>query len=406
MAVDRLVKTIRRFRISASRRLFHPDWSAERNEALFGRRSSELGYGANFTIFVAVESRIDPATGMTIHTDRIKDAVDPVLSAFDHRHMTIETDHFARVPATTESLSSVLFDLIAPRLPAQVTLANVVVWDSRTRWADRAPGRVRSGVLHDVYWRRPGQELSIPSVHSTLAVVRSGDVLGIEAKGIDDVCAAFAPELEMSSSSGAAAELLGAALISLRGKLMAACARPGVDSRIDGVTLSDALLGSLSVDPCGVLRLSRHYEFEATHRMYNAKLSEAENRALFGKGTNPFGHGHSFLVRVSARLAGPRAEEALPLARAMDDAARDVTGRLERRRLELEVPFFQENVATTENVSRWIWSELRELLGPRIDGLTVWGTENNVYEIAGDDSAALPLRREPLTAGHRPEIWS
>jgi hypothetical protein len=65
----------------------------------------------------------------------------------------------------------------------------------------------------------------------------------------------------------------------------------------------------------------------------------------------------------------------------MDGAARTVTGQLHRRRLELEVPFFKSCVATSENVALWIWSELRERLGERLDGLTVWGTENNLYEI-------------------------
>jgi 6-pyruvoyltetrahydropterin/6-carboxytetrahydropterin synthase len=120
--------------------------------------------------------------------------------------------------------------------------------------------------------------------------------------------------------------------------------------------------------------------------MYNAQLSEAENHELFGKGTNPFGHGHSFHVRVSARV-GDR-EDAQALARGMDAAADTVIGQLHRRRLELEVPFFQDRVATSENVALWIWSELRERLGERLDGLTVWGTENNLYEI-GDEMPRL-----------------
>jgi 6-pyruvoyltetrahydropterin/6-carboxytetrahydropterin synthase len=126
--------------------------------------------------------------------------------------------------------------------------------------------------------------------------------------------------------------------------------------------------------------------------MHNAQLSDADNYRLFGKGTNPFGHGHSFHVRVSVRVGGR--DDAHALACGVDDAARTVTGQLHRRRLELEVPFFHDHVATSENVALWIWSELRERLGERLDGLTVWGTENNLYEIgnemprlSGDDRA-------------------
>jgi 6-pyruvoyltetrahydropterin/6-carboxytetrahydropterin synthase len=372
MLIDCSVKTIRRFRISAARRLFHPGWTGEENAKVFGNRTTELGYGANFTVFVAVESRVDPATGMTVHTDDIRRVVDPVLAKFDHRHMTIETDHFARVPATSEAIASVLFDLIRPGLPERVQLANVVVWESRSRWADRSPSAIRSGALHDVFWRT--DEAVLPTAHSTLAVVRAGDALGVEAKPIDDACEAFAHQAKPWAGDARAG--FGLALAALKERLAEVCS--AVSSRIDRVALSDALLGELSLDAADVVRLSRAYDFEATHRMYNAQLSDAENYELFGKGTNPFGHGHSFHVRVSARVGR---EDVEALARGMDGAARTVTGQLHRRRLELEVPFFKSCVATSENVALWIWSELRERLGERLDGLTVWGTENNLYEI-------------------------
>jgi 6-pyruvoyltetrahydropterin/6-carboxytetrahydropterin synthase len=377
MQMDCSVKTIRRFRISAARRLFHPDWTAEQNASVFGSRTSELGYGANFTLFVAVESRVDPTTGMTVHTDDLRRVVDPVLAKFDHRHMTIETDHFTRVPATNEAIASVLFDLIRPGLPERVQLANVVVWESRSRWADRSPSAIRSGALHDLFWR---DEAVFPTAHATLAVVRAGDSLGVEAKPVDDACEAFASE---AKPRGRARMAFGLALTALKERLVDLCTG---SSRVDRVALADAFLGELSLDAADVVRLSRAYDFEATHRMYNAQLSEAENHELFGKGTNPFGHGHSFHVRVSARVGGR--DDIPSLARGMDDAARAVTGQLHRRRLELEVPFFKDRVATSEYLALWIWSELRDRLGERFDGLTVWGTENNLYEI-GDEMPRL-----------------
>jgi 6-pyruvoyltetrahydropterin/6-carboxytetrahydropterin synthase len=389
MSIDSAVKTIRRFHISAARRLFHPAWTTEENARVFGSRTTELGYGANFTMFVAVESRVDPATGMTVHTDDIRKVVDPVLAKFDHRHMTLETDHFTRAPATSEAIASVLFDLIRPGLPERVQLANVVVWESRSRWADRSPSAIRSGALHDVFWRT--DEAVLPTAHSTLTVVRAGDSLGVEGKPIDDACEAFAHEAK--PRAGDARTAYGVALAALKERLTEVCGAGS--SRVDRVALSDAFLGELSLDAVNVVRLSRAYDFEATHRMYNAQLSEAENYALFGKGTNPFGHGHSFHVRVSARVGGW--EDAQALAQRMDDAAHTVTGQLHRRRLELEVPFFKDRVATSENVALWIWSELRERLGERLDGLTVWGTENNLYEIGNEI---------PRLSGHdRVQTW-
>jgi len=385
MSIDGSVKTIRRFRISAARRLSHPAWTAEHNARVFGSRTTELGYGANFTLFVGVESRVDPTTGMTMHTDDIRAVVDPVLARFDHRHLTVETDHFTRVPATTEAIASVLFDLIRPGLPDRAQLANVVVWESRSRWADRSPSAIRSGALHDLFWR--GDDAAVPAARSTLAVVREGDSLGVEAQPVDAACEAFARDARPRAGDPRAA--FGLALVALRDRLAEVCTG---SSRVDRVALADPCLGELSLDAADVVRLGRPYEFEATHRMYNAQLSEAENYQLFGKGTHPFGHGHSFQLRVSVRVGGR--DDAHALARSMDDAARTVIGQLHHRRLDLEVPFFKDHLSTSENLALWIWSQLRQRLGERLDGLTVWGTENNLYEIgnetprlAGDDRA-------------------
>jgi len=300
MSIDCSVKTIRRFRISAARRLFHPGWTGEDNAKVFGSCTTELGYGANFTIFVAVESRVDPATGMTMHTDDIRKVVDPVLAKFDHRHMTIETDHFTRVPATSEAIASVLFDLIRPGLPQRVQLANVVVWESRSRWADRSPSAIRSGALHDVFWRT--DEAVLPAAHSTLAVVRTGDSLGVEAKPIDDACEAFAHEAK--PRAGDARTAFGLALAALKERLAEVCSA-GV-SRVDRVALSDAFLGELSLDAADVVRLSRAYDFEATHRMYNAQLSEAENYELSARARTRSGTATAFTSGSRRGLAAGR----------------------------------------------------------------------------------------------------
>ncbi|WP_446743606.1 6-carboxytetrahydropterin synthase [Silvibacterium acidisoli] len=44
--------------------------------------------------------------------------------------------------------------------------------------------------------------------------------------------------------------------------------------------------------------LGRRYRLSASHRLHAESLSEAENRAAFGKCNNPFGHGHNYVVEV------------------------------------------------------------------------------------------------------------
>ncbi len=45
--------------------------------------------------------------------------------------------------------------------------------------------------------------------------------------------------------------------------------------------------------------LTRRYIFSASHRLHSDALSEAENRAIYGKCNNPHGHGHNYALEVT-----------------------------------------------------------------------------------------------------------
>ena len=51
------------------------------------------------------------------------------------------------------------------------------------------------------------------------------------------------------------------------------------------------------------LHLSRRYRFSASHRLHSAQLGEEENRRVYGKCNNPYGHGHNYVVEVA--VSGP-----------------------------------------------------------------------------------------------------
>ena len=50
-----------------------------------------------------------------------------------------------------------------------------------------------------------------------------------------------------------------------------------------------------------MFRVTRRYEFAASHRLNSDQLSAEENRRLYGKCNNPYGHGHNYVVEVSVR---------------------------------------------------------------------------------------------------------
>jgi 6-pyruvoyltetrahydropterin/6-carboxytetrahydropterin synthase len=42
----------------------------------------------------------------------------------------------------------------------------------------------------------------------------------------------------------------------------------------------------------------RRYRLSASHRLHSDAFGEAENRAIYGKCNNPYGHGHNYTIEV------------------------------------------------------------------------------------------------------------
>ena len=49
--------------------------------------------------------------------------------------------------------------------------------------------------------------------------------------------------------------------------------------------------------------LTRRYMFSASHRLHSDAMSEAENKATYGKCNNPYGHGHNYALEIT--VSGP-----------------------------------------------------------------------------------------------------
>lgn len=107
--------------------------------------------------------------------------------------------------------------------------------------------------------------------------------------------------------------------------------------------------------------LTRRYSFSASHRLCAAGLSDEQNRAVFGKCANPFGHGHNYFLEVSVS-GDPDPASGLTLPRAaLDGWVEDsVLTRIDHTHLNSELPEFRNLVPTSENVLVVVEAWLRE----------------------------------------------
>lgn len=130
--------------------------------------------------------------------------------------------------------------------------------------------------------------------------------------------------------------------------------------------------------------VTRAYKFSAAHRLYSPALDEAANRAMYGKCTNPEGHGHNYRVEVTVRGAiDPVTGMAADLGRLDGAVGELVVARFDHRHLNRDPLFAGERVPTGENIARAVW----DLLTPHLpegslDRVRIVETRDNVFEYA------------------------
>jgi 6-pyruvoyltetrahydropterin/6-carboxytetrahydropterin synthase len=132
------------------------------------------------------------------------------------------------------------------------------------------------------------------------------------------------------------------------------------------------------------VELTRRYALAASHRLHNPKLDEAENRRLYGKCNNPYGHGHNYFVEVT--VTG-RVDPATGMVANLDDLDRyvkqEVIEPFDHTYLNMDSEAFRELVPTTENFCMEIFERLKKFAGARLVRIRLEETGRNSFEYGG-----------------------
>lgn len=133
------------------------------------------------------------------------------------------------------------------------------------------------------------------------------------------------------------------------------------------------------------VELGRRYRFAASHRLHTAQLSEEENRRVFGKCNNPYGHGHNYVLEI---LLSGKIDQATGMIANLADldgfVAREVLEPIDHKSLNEDVAAFREAVPTTENLCIEIFRRLKAFPDARLERVRVEETSNNSFEYTGN----------------------
>jgi 6-pyruvoyltetrahydropterin/6-carboxytetrahydropterin synthase len=133
------------------------------------------------------------------------------------------------------------------------------------------------------------------------------------------------------------------------------------------------------------IHLTRRYRFAASHRLHSTQLDEEENKRVYGKCNNPYGHGHNYVVEVAVSGAVDPATGMIANLADLDAfVEREVIEPFDHTFLNEEISEFRERVPTTENICIEIFNRLREFPRAKLERVRVEETSLNSFEYTGE----------------------
>ena len=117
------VSVFRKEHFNAAHRLANPNWSAEKNEAVFGKCNNPNYHGHNYEMIVQLKGEIDPDTGYVYDMKVLSDLIKVyVLNKFDHKNLNLDTDEFKDFNPSAENIAVVIWNILREKIDRKFEL--------------------------------------------------------------------------------------------------------------------------------------------------------------------------------------------------------------------------------------------------------------------------------------------
>ena len=138
-----------------------------------------------------------------------------------------------------------------------------------------------------------------------------------------------------------------------------------------------------------MIYLTRRERFNVAHKLYKEEWSEEENLAFFGGCANPNWHGHNYELFVTVKgEINPETGFVVDLKKLSKLINDKIIAKVDHKNLNLDVPFLQGMIASTENLAVAVWNELEKdiaELGAQLHCIEIKETENNTVKYYGQN---------------------
>lgn len=157
--------------------------------------------------------------------------------------------------------------------------------------------------------------------------------------------------------------------------------------------------------------LTKRIEFSAAHRYGRPEWDDVKNRTVFGRCYNPPAHGHNYLIELT--VSGD-IDPTTGMVVNLFDLKRvllDVIEEFDHKNLNLDMPYFKDQIPTSENFAHVLWTKLaaQRDIGV-LHTLRLCEDENLYAEVTaadGPDAASVTRRYSfnAVQANHEGRDW-
>ena len=121
--MEKKVSVYRHEHFNAAHRLYNPEWTNERNDAVFGKCNNPSFHGHNYELVVKITGVPDKDTGYVMDLKVLSDLIkSEILERFDHKNLNLDTVEFKHLNPTAEHIAIVIHDLLRPHIDAEKEL--------------------------------------------------------------------------------------------------------------------------------------------------------------------------------------------------------------------------------------------------------------------------------------------
>ncbi len=132
--------------------------------------------------------------------------------------------------------------------------------------------------------------------------------------------------------------------------------------------------------------LTRREHFNAAHMLSNPNWSDEQNISVFGKCANRNWHGHNYELYVTVKGTPNTDTGFIMNVKELSKIIKEIIiEQLDHKNLNVDVPFMQGKMTSTENLAKEIWNQLEpHIKGCKLHCVKLFETENIYVEYFGE----------------------